>query len=117
MTLYTPDEAAFLSIFRDMSKKLAARKLVQKSAKETPPASQGDLDRLRDAMRRRIDTGEISERRKFHRLKRDVSGKLPPRRSMIREAVVRQIQNLHLTVYRLWQLARAHYPLLSQSAV
>jgi hypothetical protein len=36
---------------------------------------------------------------------------------MIREAVARQMKRLHLTAYRLWQLARAHYPSLSQSAV
>jgi hypothetical protein len=36
---------------------------------------------------------------------------------MIREAVARQMQRLHLTVYKLWQLARPHYPTLSQAAV
>jgi hypothetical protein len=36
---------------------------------------------------------------------------------MIREAVVQQMNALHLTAYRLWQRARAHYPPLSQSAV
>jgi hypothetical protein len=64
-----------------------------------------------------IDTSDIPERRKFQRLERDASGRLPPRKSIIREAVARQMQQLHLTVYRLWQLARAHYPPLSQAAV
>src|SRR2546428_512519 len=64
-----------------------------------------------------IDTGEIPEGRKFHRLQRDASGRLPRCKSIIREAVARQMQHLHLTVYRLWQLARAHYPSLSQAAV
>jgi len=64
-----------------------------------------------------IDTNEIPERQKFHRLQRDASGRLPPRNSIIRDAVARQMQRLHLTVYRLWQMARAHYPALSQSAV
>jgi len=68
-------------------------------------------------MEGKIDTGDIPERRKFHRLKRDASGKLPTRKGIIHEAVARQMQHRHLTAYRLWQLARAHYPPLSQSAV
>ena len=100
-----------------MSKKSVASKMVRKSAKEIPPASKADLNRLRAAMQGSIDTSEIRARRKFHRLKRDASGSLPPRKSIIREAVARQMQRLHLTVYRLWRLARVHYPPLSQSAV
>jgi hypothetical protein len=64
-----------------------------------------------------IDTSEIPERRKFHRIQRDARGGLPPKKSIIREAVLRQKRDLHLTVYRLWQLARAYYPPLSQAAV
>jgi hypothetical protein len=100
-----------------MSKKSIASKRVRKSAEEIPSASKADLDRLRAAMQGSIDTSEIPERRKFHRLKRDSSGRLPLRKSIIRDAVTRQMQHLHLTVYRLWRLARAHYPPLSQSAV
>jgi hypothetical protein len=100
-----------------MSKKLAGTKVVRKSAKEIPPASATDLDRLRAAMRGRIDTSEISERRKFQRLRRDASGRLPARKSMIRDAVTREMHRRHLTAYRLWQLARPHYPPLSQAAV
>jgi hypothetical protein len=100
-----------------MSKKLVVSKTVRKSAGQILPATRADLDRLRAAMQGNIDTGEIAERRKFHRLKREASGRLPARKSIIREAVARQMQDLHLTVYRLWQLARAHYPSLSQSAV
>ena len=100
-----------------MSKRSAGSKVVRKSAKEIPRASKADLDRLRAAMEGRIDTREIPERRKYHRLQRDASGRLPSRKSIIREAVARQMQHLHLTVYQLWQLARAHYPPLSQSAV
>jgi hypothetical protein len=64
-----------------------------------------------------IDTSEIPERRKFHRIQRDARGGLSPKKSIIREAVLRQKRDLHLTVYRLWQLARAYYPPLSQAAV
>jgi hypothetical protein len=100
-----------------MSKKLGESKIVRKSAGEIPPASRADLERLRGAMHRSIDTAEIPVRRKFHRLKRDASGKIPPRKSILREAVARQMQRLHLSAYRLWQVARVHYPPLSQAAV
>jgi len=100
-----------------MSRKSATVSIVRKSARDILPASTTDLDRLRTAMRGRVDTGEIPERRKFQHLQRDASGRLPPRRSMIRDAIAREIQKRHLTVYRLWQLARAHYPPLSQAAV
>jgi hypothetical protein len=100
-----------------MSKKSVASKTVRKSAGKIPPASRADLDRLRATMRASIDTSEIPERHRFHRLRRDASGRLPPRRSIIREAVAQQMQHLHLTVYRLWQMARTHYPPLSQAAV
>ena len=100
-----------------MSKKSPASKIVRKSVGEVPSASRSDLDRLRAAMRSRIDTREIPLRRKFHRLRRDASGRLPLRKSMIREAVARQMKHLHLTAYRLWQMARVYCPTLSQSAV
>ena len=100
-----------------MSKKSAASKIVRKSALEIPPASRADLDRLNTAMQGDIDTDEIPDRRKFHRLKRDANGSLPPRKSILREAVARQMEHLHLTVYRLWRLAKVHHPTLSQSAV
>jgi hypothetical protein len=36
---------------------------------------------------------------------------------MIRDAVAREMRRHHLTAYRLWQIARTHYPSLSQAAV
>jgi hypothetical protein len=100
-----------------MSRKSEGTKIVRKPAAEIPPASPADLERLRAAMRGRIDSSEISERRQFQRLRRDPSGELPGKKSVIREAVARQMRHLHLTAYRLWQLARVHYPALSQAAV
>jgi hypothetical protein len=100
-----------------MTQKSAANKVVRKSAEEIPRATKADLARLRAAMQGTVDTGEIPERRKFQRLKRDASGALPTRKSILREAVAREMQHLHLTVYRLWKMARVHYPPLSQSAV
>jgi hypothetical protein len=68
-------------------------------------------------MRGRIDTSEIPERRRLVRLRRDANGDLPVRKSMIREAVAQQMEHRRLSVYRLWKLAKAYYPPLSQSAV
>lgn len=68
-------------------------------------------------MERAIDTGEIPKRRQFRRLKRDADGRLPRRKSLIREAVAHRMESLHLTVYRLWRLAKTHYPPLTQGAI
>jgi hypothetical protein len=100
-----------------MSKKSVTGRTIRKSAAEIPPASAADLDRLRAAMQGVIDTTEVSERRTFQPLTRDASGSLPPRKSIIRDAVVREMQGRRYSAYRLWQLARPHYPALSQSAV
>lgn len=100
-----------------MSKKSAATNVTRKSAARIPPASKADLARLRAAMAGNIDTSEIPERRTFQRLQRDANGNLPAPRSMIRDAVEREMHRLNITVYRLWQMARIHYPPLSQSAV
>lgn len=100
----------------DMSRKSAVDKTVRKRAADIPPASRADLERLHDAMAGRVDTSDIPERPKIERLSRDAAGGLP-RRSIIREAVARQMRELNITAYRLWQLARTHCPTLSQSAV
>jgi hypothetical protein len=99
-----------------MSGKSAARKTVRKSVADLSTSS-SDLARLRAAMAGAIDTGDIPERRKFDRVQRDKSGRLPARRSMIREAIAREMGKLNITAYRLWQLARPYCPTLSQSAV
>jgi hypothetical protein len=64
-----------------------------------------------------IDTSDIPERGEIKRLHRDANGNLPPRKSVIRDAVIREMKRLDLTVYRVWQLGRAHYRPLSQSAI
>jgi hypothetical protein len=99
-----------------MAKK-SADKTVRKTTGQIPAATVSDLERLRRAMRGQIDTTEIPERRRLQRLKRDAAGRLPPRKSVIRDAVSRQMRDLNLTAYRLWRLARVYCPTLSQSAV
>ena len=100
-----------------MPKRSGTGRTVRKSADELPRAATADLDRLRAKMAGKIDTSDIAERRRFQRLKRDPNGRLPPRGSVIRDAVERQMKRRRLTVYGLWRLARAYYPPLSQSAI
>jgi hypothetical protein len=69
-----------------MPKKSLASKIVRKPARAIPPPSTEDLDRPRAAMEGIIDTSEIPERRRFERIRRDATGNLPVRKSIIREA-------------------------------
>jgi hypothetical protein len=101
-----------------MRKKLAISKTVRRNASDIPPATEADLARLRRAMEGRIDTSDIPEQRTaFHRLTRDSSGRLPARKSVIRDAIVQEIEQLNMTPYRLWKEAKAYCSTLSQSAV
>lgn len=100
-----------------MPRKSAAAKAVRKSAEQVSAASARDLDRLRAAQRGPIDTSDIPERRGPHaRLLRDAQGLLP-RRSMIRDAIAREVARRGITAYQLWKEAQAHCPSLSQAAV
>ncbi len=101
-----------------MRKKSAEGKLVRKRAADLAPASDADLARLRKAMNGPIDTSDIPERRgRLDRLRRDSTGQLPARKSVVRDAIVRELKHLNMTPYRLWKEAKAYCPTLSQSAV
>ncbi len=101
-----------------MATKSRRKTLVHRSADAIRPASAADLSRLRSAMAGKIDTSDIPERRgAFHRLKRNESSKLPVRRSVVREAVKREMAQRRLTPYRVWKEARGYCTTLSQSAV
>jgi hypothetical protein len=101
-----------------MPNKSATSKIVIRKAVDIPPATETDLARLGRAMEEPIDTSEITEQRgAFHRLTRDSTGRLPMRKSVIRDAIVRELERLNITAYRLWKEAKVHCPTLSQSAV
>ena len=101
-----------------MPKKSEKLKLVKKKLSDLLPASAAELARLRLAMEGPIDTSEIPERRGgFARLKRDSTGRLPTRKSVVRDAILRELKHLNMTPYRLWKEARTYCPTLSQSAV
>ena len=101
-----------------MRRKSATSKIVRRNASDIPPATQADLARLRRAMEGPIDTSDIPEQRvAFRRLTRDSTGRLPTRKSVIRDAIVRELEHLNMTPYRLWKEAKVYCPTLSQSAV
>jgi hypothetical protein len=101
-----------------MRKKLATSKTVRKTPVDIPPASPADLARLRAAMKGPIDTSDIPEQAaRFHRLRRDATGRLPTRKSMVRDAIIVELERRNMTPYRLWKEAKTHCPTLSQSAV
>ena len=101
-----------------MADELKAGKAIRKKATEIKPASAADLERLRGAMDGPINTSEIPEKRGgFQRLKRDTQGHLPRRRSVIRDAIKRELASRKMTPYRLWKEALSYCPSISQSAV
>jgi hypothetical protein len=101
-----------------MPKKSARIKIVKRGAADITSASDADLSRLCKAMDGPVDTSDIAERKgRFDRLERDSNGRLPNRKSIVRDAILREIKHLNMTPYRLWKQARAHCPTLSQSAV
>ena len=101
-----------------MRKKSATSKIVRRKAVDIPPATEADLARLSQAMEGPIDTSDIPEQRvAFRRLTRDSTGRLPTRKSVIRDAIVRELEHLNMTPYRLWKEAKVYCPTLSQSAV
>jgi hypothetical protein len=101
-----------------MRKKSATSKIVRRKAVDIRPATEADLARLSQAMEGPIDTSDIPEQRvAFRRLTRDSTGRLPTRKSVIRDAIVRELEHLNMTPYRLWKEAKVYCPTLSQSAV
>ena len=101
-----------------MRRKSARSKIVRRKAVDIPPATKADLARLSQAMEGPIDTSDIPEQRvAFRRLTRDSTGRLPTRKSVIRDAIVRELEHLNMTPYRLWKEAKVYCPTLSQSAV
>ena len=92
----------------------------RKSASELAPATARDLERLRGAMERDIDTSEVPERPpgRATRARRTPKGRpFTPFPSGIRDAIRRELGRRQITRYELWKRARAHCPTLPESAV
>ncbi len=95
-------------------------RMVRKSASEIAQPTARDLERLRAAMERGVDTSEIPEGRpgRAGRARRTAEGKpVAPPESAIRDAIRRELGRRQITRYELWKRARAHCPTLPESAV
>jgi hypothetical protein len=103
-----------------MPKPLRANNIVRRSVSEIPPEpSAEELASVRRAMKRPINTLDIPEVNRFDaRVQRDASGKLVRNPlGKLRRAILKRLDRLHMTRYRLWKRARAHQGSLTQSAV
>jgi len=103
----------------NMPKKSKAGKMVRISAGEGPPSSAQDLARLRQTMRRPVQTNDIPELKGTEaRVCRDAFGNLPRRKfGSVRRAILESLDDHGMTRYELWKKARAHCGTLSRSAV
>jgi len=101
-----------------MPKNLEGKRVVRRRAGEIPPTPPEELDRLL-AMQEAgdVDTSDISESTGRRRLVRDADGDLPPRRSVIREAVHSEMGRRGLSNYALWKAAKAYAPTISETAI
>jgi hypothetical protein len=101
-----------------MPRKSAANDVVRMKAADVPVVTPGELAELHAAMAGPVDTSDIPEARgPIGRLKRDTAGRLPRRKSPIRDALLMSLDRLGMTRYRLWIEARKHCQTLPRSAV
>jgi len=96
-----------------------ANKLVRRSAADIPDPTPEELDCIKIAMAKVIDTSDIPEIKKLGpRPKRDPSDRLQKKPlNPIRKAILSALGHRQMTRYRLWQKANALHLTLSQSAV
>jgi hypothetical protein len=95
-------------------------RMVRKSESEIASPTARDLERLRGAMQRDIDTSDIPELQpgRAARARRTAAGKpIVPPESAIRDAIRRELDRRQITRYELWKRAHAHCPTLPESAV
>jgi len=93
-------------------------KIVRRAAGEIPATSAEDLARMLAIPDEAVDTSDIPERTgERRRLRRDADGRLPRRRSAIREAIVAAMAAREMTTYALWKEAKARCPTISETAV
>ncbi len=102
-----------------MPKQSKAGRLIRISAGEGNRATARDLARLKDTMKRPVQTDDIPELKGTEPpVCRDASGNLPKRRlGPVRQAILESLDDHGMTRYELWKKARAHCGTLSRSAV
>jgi hypothetical protein len=102
-----------------MHKQLKVGKTIRMSAGEGRATTARDLARLRETMRRPVQTDDISELKGTEApVCCASSGKLPASRlGPVRRAILESLDDHKMTRYELWKKARAHCGTLSRSAV
>jgi hypothetical protein len=93
--------------------------MIRRSAGEDPATTALDLARLRETMRRPIQTDDIPELKGTEpAVCRDASGNLPRGQlGPVRRAILESLDDHGMTRYELWKKARTHCGTLSRSAV
>ena len=102
-----------------MPKKSKVGKIIRMSAGEGRATTAQDVARLRETVRRPVQTDDIPELKGTEPpVPRDAAGKLPRRQlAPVRRAILESLDDRRMTRYELWKKARAHCGTLSRSAV
>jgi hypothetical protein len=103
----------------NMPKKSKVGKIIRISAGEGHATTAQDVARLKETMRRPVQTDDIPELKGTEPpVYRDASGNLPRRQlGPVRRAILESLDDHGMTRYELWKKARAHCGTLSRSAV
>ena len=102
-----------------MPKQSKVGKMIRRSAGDGHATTAQDLARLRETMRRPVQTDDIPELKGTEApVCRDASGNLPRRElGPVRRAILESLDDHRMTRYELWKKARARCGTLSRSAV
>ncbi len=102
-----------------MPKKPKVGEIVRISAGEGHSTMAQDVARLKETMRRPVQTDDIPELKGTEPpVYRDAAGNLPKRQlGPVRRAILESLDDHGMTRYALWKKARAHCRTLSRSAV
>jgi hypothetical protein len=99
-----------------MSKDSEAR-MIRRKAGEIPRTSPEEISRMLAIRDEEIDFSDIPERAGGQRLYRDENGRLPRRRSIVRETIAATMAEREMTNYALWKAAKEHCPTITETAI
>ena len=92
-------------------------RIIRRTAEEIPGTSPEEIARMLAIRDEDIDTSDIPEMAGGQRLYRDENGRLPRRRSVVREVVVATMAEREMTNYALWKAAKEHCPTITETAI
>ena len=92
-------------------------RMIRRTAGELPGTSPEEIARMLAIRDEDIDTSDIPEMAGGRRLYRDENGRLPGRRSVVREVVVATMAEREMTNYALWKAAKEHCPTITETAI